>query len=65
MKGETVMQQSLHEHFVQPDHNGFLQDCMIKLIDKTDAKDPTRRERFWIYKLQTFGLKGLNVDIKT
>ena len=63
-KGEIVMQQSLHVHFAQSDHNGFLKDCMIKLIDKTDAKDPTRRERFWIYKLQTLTPKGLNIDIK-
>lgn len=52
----------LHSHFLQDDHNGFLEDCTITLIDKTDAKCPTQREKFWIARLQTLSPKGLNVE---
>ena len=29
------------------EYNGFLQDCSMTLIDKTDGSDPTRREEYW------------------
>ena len=35
--GEEHMQRQLFEHFHSDEHNGFLQDCSITLIDKTDA----------------------------
>ena len=43
-KGEEHMQPLVSEHFSSNDHNGFLEDCSITLIDKTDGSDPTRRE---------------------
>ena len=37
------MQPLAFEHFSSNDHNGFLEDCSISLIDKTDGANPTRR----------------------
>ena len=34
--GKEYMQPELFEHFHSEEHNGFLQDCSITLIDKTD-----------------------------
>ena len=31
------MQPELSEHFHSEEHNGFLQDCSITLIDKTEG----------------------------
>ena len=39
---EEHMQLELFEEY-----NGFLQDCSMTLIDKTDGSDPTRREEYW------------------
>ena len=36
----------IFEHFSSDDHNGFLEDCGITFIDKTDRSDPTRREEY-------------------
>ena len=38
---------SLFEHFSSNDHKGFLEDCSITLLDKTDGFDLTRREEYW------------------
>ena len=35
--GEEHMQQQLFEHFHLDEQDGFLQDCIINLIDKTDG----------------------------
>ena len=37
------MQPPIFEHFSSNDYNGFLEDCSITLIDKTDGRDPTGR----------------------
>ena len=49
----------LYAHFFQSDHNG-MKDLSVMIIDKTDVKDPTRREGFWAYKLNSFIPLGLN-----
>ena len=36
----------LFEHFTSHEHNGFLEDFTITLIDKADVADPTRREEY-------------------
>ena len=54
------MQQELLERFHSKEHNGFLQDCSIALIDKTDGSDPTRREKYWCVVLRTVAPYGLN-----
>ena len=42
------------------DHNGFLEDCSIALIDKADVDGPTRREEYWKRVLETVTPYGLN-----
>ena len=54
------MQPELFEHFAADNHNFFLTDCSIRLIDKTDGSDPTRREEYWRKVLKTVALYGLN-----
>ena len=54
------MQPKLFEHFHSEEHNGFLQDCSITLIDKTDGSDPTRREECWRVVLKTVNPYRLN-----
>ena len=41
------MQPLVFEYFSSNDHNGFLEDCSITLIDKTDRVDLTKREEHW------------------
>ena len=50
----------MHAHFFDPGHNG-LSDIRVNIIDKTNKENPTQREAFWAYKLDTFVPKGLNV----
>ena len=44
--GDKHMQVDLFEHFDFFSYNGFLEECTITLIDKTDGIDPTREE-YW------------------
>ena len=57
---EEHMQPELSEHFHSEEHNGFLQDCGITLIDKIDGSDHTRREEYWRVVLKTVAPYGLN-----
>ena len=43
-KEENCMQRHLHEYFNLSSHSGFLNDVSVTLTDKTDPKDPTKRE---------------------
>ena len=43
-KREEQMQPLVFEHVSSNDHNGFLEDCSISLIEKTDGSDPTRKK---------------------
>ena len=56
------MQRHLHEHFNLPGHSGFLNDVSVTLIDKTDPKDPTKRQDFWIQTLKTKAPLELNIE---
>ena len=56
------MQRHLYENFNLPDRSRFLNDVSVTLIDKTDPKDPTKREDFWIQTLRTKAAPGLNVE---
>ena len=60
LRREEHMQLKLFEHFTDDDHNCFLNDCSITLIDKTDGSDPTRREENWRKVLKTVVPYGLN-----
>ena len=59
-RGEEHLQPELFEHFHSEKHNGFLQDCSITLIDKTDGSDLTRREEYWRVVPKTVAPYGLN-----
>ena len=43
---ETCLQELLFEHLNSEGHNGFLHDVSVSLIDKTDAKNPIKREHY-------------------
>ena len=45
LRKETRMQQHLFEHFSSEGHSGFLDDISIIFIDKTDPKNPEKREQ--------------------
>ena len=62
LKGQTCMQQHLFEHFPSEDHCSFLEDLTITFIDKTDPKDPNRREHYWRNTLKTMATLVLNVE---
>ena len=49
----------LHAHVFQSDHH-IMKDGSVMINDKTDVKDPTRREGFWAYKLNSLIPLGLN-----
>lgn len=58
--GGVVPQANFHAHFLRSDHGGFLENVDITLIDKTDGRDPTQREQYWIDRLGTTSPTGLN-----
>ena len=62
VKGQECMQQHLFKHFANESHCSFLEDVTITFIDKTDPKDPNRREHYWRHKLNTMAPIGLNVE---
>ena len=57
------MQEHLLEHFKSEGHSGFLRNVSIILVDKTDGKDPKKRENYWIRTLKT--LLHLDLILKT
>ena len=54
------MQPLVFEHFSSNDHNSFLEDSSITLIDKIDGSGPTRREKYWRGVLETVTSYELN-----
>ena len=54
------MQPELFEHFAVGNHNCFLNDCKITLIDKADGSDSTKREEYWRRVLKNVASYGLN-----
>ena len=55
------MQQHLFEHFSSEGHSGFLDDVSIIFTDKTNPRDPNKREYYWQHSLKTIVPQGLNV----
>ena len=56
------MQEHLFKHFNSMGHNGFLNNVSITLIDKTDGKNPKKREDYRRRTLKTYSSFGLNVE---
>ena len=50
----------LYSHFYTEGHSG-IKDFSVQVIDVIYVNNPTERERFWIEKLKTYILMGLNV----
>ena len=50
----------LYDHFCEGGHEG-VKDMLVKIVDRMDISDPTRKEGFWAYKLDFFVSKGLNL----
>ena len=48
--------------FLQLDHQGFLKDVEVRLIDKTQASDPTKGYFFWMRTLRTLYPDGRNIE---
>ena len=46
VQGGTPTQNYFHQHFLSENHHGLLEDCEIRLIDKTNSSDSTRTEFF-------------------
>ena len=59
---ENVKQKFLQSHFFQDDHKGFLEDVEVRLIDKTQGSDPTKREYYLVRTLKTLYPDGLNIE---
>ena len=58
VRGE--FQGNIYSHFFSNGPEG-VNDMTVLIIDKTDVKEPTRREAFWAYKLNSFVPRGLNL----
>ena len=37
-----------------------IDDMCVKIIEKTDINNPTKRDGFWAYELNSFTPQGLN-----
>ena len=61
-RGEGCLQQHLFENVDNEGHNSFLRDVSVTFIDKTDAKNPIKREYYWQHTLKTVAPHGLNVE---
>ena len=59
-EGKKHMQAKAFEHFAADNHNSFLKDCSITLVNITDGSEPTRREEYWRKVLKTVVPYGLN-----
>ena len=56
-----MSREHLYSHIFEDGHEG-LSDLVVKIIDKTDTRDSTARESFWVYKLSTFLPYGRNLQ---
>ena len=62
LRGQSCMQQHIYEHFSSEGHCSFLDEVSITFIDKTDPKDPNKREHYWRHTLKTMAPDGLNIE---
>ena len=49
---ENVKQRFLQSHYLQPDYKVFLKNKEVRLIDKAQGPDPTKRELCWMKTLR-------------
>ena len=60
--GETCMQKHLYKQFCSSNHNCFISDVLVTIIDKTDPYDPLKKEDYWRNILKTMAPFGLNIE---
>ena len=58
---ENVIQKILQSNFLQSNHQGFLKNLQVWLINKTQAFDPTKKEFYWMRISRTLYPDGLNI----
>ena len=56
------MQEHFFEHFKSQGHSSFLGNVSITVTDKTDDKDPKRRENYWMRTLKIYASFGRNIE---
>ena len=49
------------EHVSLHGHKGFLEICIVTLIDKSNGADPTRKAKYWTGVLETAATYELNM----
>ena len=59
---KNVKQKFLKSHSLQDGYKGFLEDVEVRLIDKTQGSDSTKREYYWMRTLKTLYPDGLNIE---
>ena len=61
--GKTLnfKQKVLQIYFLHDDCKGFLDDVELRVIDKTQSSDSTKREYSWIRTLKTLYPNGLSI----
>ena len=55
------MQEHILEHCNSESHTVFLENVSVTFIDKTDSRNPEKRENYWIHTLKTMVPWGLNI----
>ena len=61
-RNEACKQGHLFEHFKNEGYCGFLGNASIKLINKTDAKDPKITENLWMRTIKSYAPFKLNIE---
>ena len=56
------MHEHLLKHFNSMEHNDFFNNVSISLIDKTNGKNPKKREDCWRRILKTYSSSRFNVE---
>ena len=59
---ENVKQKYLENLFLQRDHQSFSEEEKVRLTDKMQVSDPTKKELNWMIKLRTLYPDGLNIE---
>ena len=49
-----------YPHFFEEGHRGIEDILVTSIINKTNVNEPTQREGFWAYKLNSFVPRSLN-----
>lgn len=62
LAGGTPKERYFHDHFLRDNHHGILEDCEIRIIDKTNSADLTQCKYFWVRLLKALTPRVLNLE---